>query len=88
MAMDKMGATGPHDRPSRALTELTQSLERIQKIERLALRMDVGSGPAQAVVIIVPGKSSEEEWTAQAIELRQGRDYTVVPATGAGEEDT
>ncbi len=59
-------------RPSRTILDAMTALEKLQKIERLALGMDDGRPRAPSVVIVVPGKLSEEEWTAQARRLRPG----------------
>ena len=69
MAGENMGACP--DKQPQAVKDLTMALERLQKIERLALKMDdpvVQAGPS--VVILCPPKLSPDEWAEQA---RQGR---------------
>ena len=51
------------DRQPQAIKDLTMALEKLQRIERLALGLDKGLNDPQAgVIILVPGKSSEKDW--------------------------
>jgi hypothetical protein len=54
---------------TKSLLDLANALERLQKIERTAMGLDTGQGGATGtVVIIVPGKQSEEEWTRKSLQ--------------------
>jgi hypothetical protein len=45
--------------------DLATALEKLQKIERVALGLDAGRPqPGTQFVIVVPGKLREDEWTA------------------------
>ena len=61
----ELGA-GPERQPQ-AVKDLSMALERLQKIERIALGVD-NQQPMQTpgVVIVVPGKLSPEEWGRKA----------------------
>lgn len=83
-ALPDLGTEGKAPR-TRALNDLTQALERIQKVERIALAMDQPGQSGTQVVIIVPGKDDEEAWAAKAIELRQERDGTYAADDGQSE---
>lgn len=61
-------ATPLRDR-TKALLDLANALERLQKIERTAMGLDTGQASAAGtVVIVVPGKQSEEEWTRKSLQ--------------------
>ena len=63
MADERVGA-GPQGRRSRSLLDLATTLEKLQRVERRALAMDEPGVPAhQQVIIVVPHKLSEDEWT-------------------------
>jgi len=52
---------------SKSLLDMTNALERLQKVERTALGLDQGPVTAGTVVIVVPRKESEEEWARKAL---------------------
>lgn len=55
--------------PGRLITELTQSLERLQRIERLALAMDQAHAARVPVVILAPLKASGVVWHETAAKV-------------------
>ena len=64
MSGEHMGASP--DKQPQAVKDLTMALERLQKIERLALKMDdevVQRGAS--VIILCPAKQSEEAWAEE-----------------------
>jgi hypothetical protein len=61
---ERLGA-GSQGRQSRAAVDLATALEKLQKIERVAMGLDSGSPrTGTQVVIVVPAKMSEDEWGA------------------------
>jgi len=65
-ADERLGA-GPQGRQSRAAVDLATALEKVQKVERMALGLDKRDKPASVnAVIIVPPKMTETEWEQMA----------------------
>ena len=63
MTADESLGTGPQGRTSRSLVDMATALEKIQRIERKALGMDMeGARPTQQVIVIVPQKMDPDEW--------------------------
>lgn len=61
---DFLGASA--DRQPQAVKDLSMALERLQKVERLALGLDTAPPEQTAgVVIVIPAKLSPEEWEEQ-----------------------
>ena len=64
---------GTHGRRSRAAVDLATATEKLQKIERSALGMDRHDQVDRPkMVIVVPAKLSETEWTRAAKMIRPG----------------
>ena len=51
---------------SRAYVDLTTCLEKIQKIDRLAMQMDTHRGKMSAVIILAPVKLKDDDWQKHA----------------------
>ena len=64
---DCLGASA--DRQPQAVKDLATALERLQKVERLALGLDTAATPERAagLVIVIPAKLSPEEWEEQMV---------------------
>ena len=62
--------TPENSRLSRTLLEASQTLEKIQRVERVALEMDGLRKPGPAVVILIPDKKPLEEWQAHALVIQ------------------
>lgn len=77
---DFLGASA--DRQPQAVKDLATALERLQKVERLALGLDTAAPErAAGLVIVIPAKLSPEQWeeqmvrhSAQGPRLRVGMD--------------
>ena len=66
----KTKAAGGEDRASRVFLEITTALEKLQKIERMALEMDRGQNVAVPVIIMATPKAKVGEWAqAEAVEV-------------------
>lgn len=62
--------TSPSARPSRDLLDAASALEKLQRVERLALGLnDREPATKSSVVILVPSKLTPEEWQRQAQQL-------------------
>jgi hypothetical protein len=74
---------GPKGAESRAVLDATSALEKLQKVERVALGMEAERGGDRAsVVIVVPQKLSGADWARKARREQEARqaDFEVVPS--------
>ena len=69
--LETLRGQGMPDAPeaaARAIHSLTQSLERLQKVERTALDADTHKDARVSVVIVVPAKQELDAWQSMAVE--------------------
>lgn len=67
-SLQRMDMDKAPEAAARAIHSLTQSLERLQKVERTALDADTHKDTKVSVVIVVPAKQELDEWQSMAID--------------------
>ena len=67
-SLQRMDMDKAPEAAARAIHSLTQSLERLQKVERTALDADTHKDARVSVVIVVPAKQELDAWQSMAVE--------------------